>query len=69
MLTIARRLDEQLRENNLGAVQCFEELRAAAAGRFADAMQQIERSLDRLDFDAARTHLRALEAELPPEAA
>jgi len=64
VLPIARRLDEQLRENNLAAVKCFEELRDAAGTRFAVPLQRLEQSLDRLDFEAAREHLRELEAQL-----
>jgi HPt (histidine-containing phosphotransfer) domain-containing protein len=60
VLPIAKQLDEQLRENNLAAVKCFEELRAAAGARYAEPMQRLEQSLDRLDFEAARRHLAAV---------
>lgn len=69
LLPIAKRLNEQLRENNLGAVKCFEELRAAAGTRFGETMQRIEQSLDRLDFDTARRHLADVESQLGPEEA
>ncbi len=64
LLPIARRLDEQLMQNNLAAVGSFEELRALAGTRFDEGMRQLEQSLDRLDFDAARAHLRAIEPQL-----
>jgi PAS domain S-box-containing protein len=67
LLPIARRLDDQLRENNLGAVSCFEELKSAAGARFNGQMKGLEQSLDRLDFDAAREHLREIEAQLVTE--
>jgi PAS domain S-box-containing protein len=67
LLPIARRLDEHLRENNLGAVRCFEELKSAAGARFNGQMKGLEQSLDRLDFDAAREHLREIEAQLVTE--
>jgi len=61
---IARRLDEHLKENNLAAVAAFEELKSAAGARFVEPMAKIEASLDRLDFDAARSVLKTIEAEL-----
>jgi two-component system sensor histidine kinase/response regulator len=67
LLPIARRLDEQLLQNNLAAVGSFEELKALAGAQFGERMQQLEQSLDRLDFDAARAHLREIEARLAGE--
>ena len=64
LLTIAKKLGEQLKGNNLEAMTSFDELKAAVGGGYAASMQAIEASLDRLDFDAARTHLEALEAQL-----
>jgi two-component system sensor histidine kinase/response regulator len=64
LLEIAKKLSEQLEGNNLEAMTSFEELKSAVGSHFAASMQAIEESLDRLDFDAARTHLGALEAEL-----
>jgi CheY-like chemotaxis protein/HPt (histidine-containing phosphotransfer) domain-containing protein len=69
LLPIARRLDEQLRTNNFAAVECFEELRAAAGPHFGEAMRRLEQTLDRLDFDAARAHLREVESQLVAEEA
>jgi two-component system, sensor histidine kinase and response regulator len=60
-LEIARKLDAHLAENNLEAVRSFEELKTAAAGRYE--LRELETSLDALDFDAARAHLRKLEAQ------
>lgn len=59
LLPIARRLEQQLRENNLGAVESFHELKTAAGPWFLQPMLAVESSLDRLDFDAARAHLRS----------
>jgi HPt (histidine-containing phosphotransfer) domain-containing protein len=67
LLPIAKRLDEHLRQNNLSAMSCFEELKAAAGPRFREPMHQLELSLDRLDFDAARTHLESIERAIGPE--
>jgi two-component system sensor histidine kinase/response regulator len=64
LLEIARKLGEQLQGNNLEAMTSFEELKSAVGSQYAVSMHAIEESLDRLDFDAARTHLGALEAEL-----
>ena len=64
LLPIARRLREHLEANNLAAMQCFEELRALAGRRWPGPMQQLEASLDRLDFAAAREHLDAISAHL-----
>jgi HPt (histidine-containing phosphotransfer) domain-containing protein len=69
LLPIAKRLDEHLRQNNLSAMSCFEELKAAAGPRFREPMHQLELSLDRLDFDAARAHLEAIEHAIGPEEA
>jgi len=67
LLPIAKRLDEHLRQNNLSAMSCFEELKAAAGPRFREPMHQLELSLDRLDFDAARAHLQSIERAIGPE--
>ncbi len=67
LLPIAKQLDEQLRQNNLAAMTSFEELKSAAGSRFREPMQQLEQSLDRLDFDAARVHLEAIQSQLGPE--
>jgi two-component system sensor histidine kinase/response regulator len=67
LLPIARRLDEQLTQNNLAAVGSFEELKALAGSQFSDRIQQLEQSLDKLDFDAARAHLREIEAQIAGE--
>jgi hypothetical protein len=63
-LPIAERLHEHLAQNNLAAVSCFEELKSVAGARFREPMHQIELSLDRLDFDAARSILKTIEEEL-----
>jgi PAS domain S-box-containing protein len=69
LLPIAKRLDEHLRQNNLSAMSCFEELKAAAGPRFREPMHQLELSLDRLDFDAARKYLESIERAIGPEEA
>ena len=65
---IARQMDEHLRQNNLAAMSCFEELKAMAGPRFHEPMLELQQSLDRLDFDAARVHLQAIESQLAEEA-
>jgi two-component system sensor histidine kinase/response regulator len=62
MLPIAKKLDERLSENNLDAAAVFEELKRAAGSRHD--LRALEQSLDALDFEAARAHLKRLEAEL-----
>ena len=69
VLHIARQMREHLRENNLAAMSCFDELKSLANGRFSGPMQQLEQSLDRLDFEAARTHLASIETALAAEEA
>jgi len=69
LLPITKRLEEHLRQNNLAAMSCFEELKAVAGSRFRESMIKLEQSLDRLDFDAARVHLESIEAELGNEVA
>jgi HPt (histidine-containing phosphotransfer) domain-containing protein len=64
ILPIAKRLAEHLRQNNLAAMSCFEELKAVAGSRFGEPMVKLEQSLDRLDFDAARVHLESIETQL-----
>jgi CheY-like chemotaxis protein/HPt (histidine-containing phosphotransfer) domain-containing protein len=64
MLTIAKRMSKHLEENNLAAVTCFEELKLLAGAKLQQPMLQLEESLDRLDFDAARSHLAAIEAKV-----
>jgi len=67
ILPIARKMDEHLRANNLAAVACFDELKSLAGSRFGEPMRQLEASLDRLDFEEARTHLRDIESQLARE--
>jgi len=69
LLPITKRLGEHLRSNNLGAMTCFEELKAASGARFHEPLSKLEQSLDRLDFDAARVHLESIETELGSEEA
>ncbi len=64
-LEIAKRMDDHLKDNNLAAVACFDELKSLVGPNFNAPMQQLEASLDKLDFDAARAHLAAITAELP----
>ncbi len=67
LLPITKQLEEQLKQNNLAAMSSFEELKTAAGPLFREPMQQLEQSLDRLDFDAARLHLEAIRSQLLPE--
>lgn len=64
LVPIAKRMEEHLRENNLAAMTCFEELKSLAGPQLRDAMRELERSLDRLDFDAARAQLAEIEGRL-----
>jgi two-component system sensor histidine kinase/response regulator len=64
LTAVTRRLREQLDANNLGAMESFEELKNLAGGRWAEPLEALEASLDRLDFAAARTQLRTIETEL-----
>jgi CheY-like chemotaxis protein len=64
LIPIARRLDEQLARNNLAAVSAFEELKSAAGAHLREPMLQLELSLDRLDFESARAHLRHIERQI-----
>jgi len=64
---IVRKMDEHLRANNLAAVACFDELKSLGAGRFGEPMRQLQASLDRLDFETARTHLHAIETQIAAE--
>jgi two-component system sensor histidine kinase/response regulator len=67
LLPIARKMREHLEHNNLAAMGCFEELRTLAGTRFAEPMQHLEESLDRLDFETARAHLGVIESHLGAE--
>jgi two-component system sensor histidine kinase/response regulator len=67
LLPIARKMREHLEHNNLAAMGCFEELRTLAGTRFAEPMQHLEESLDRLDFETARVHLGVIESHLGAE--
>ena len=69
LLPIAKKMNEHLLANNLAAIVCFDELKSAAGDRFREPIQQLEASLDRLDFESARGHLRVLEAQLAAEEA
>jgi len=69
ILPITKQLGEHLRQNNLAAMSCFEELKSAAGARFREPMQKLEQSLDRLDFDSARVHLESIETEIGSEPA
>jgi signal transduction histidine kinase/CheY-like chemotaxis protein/HPt (histidine-containing phosphotransfer) domain-containing protein len=64
LIPIAKRMSEHLRENNLAAMTCFEELKSLAGPTLREAMRALEASLDRLDFDAARAQLAEIEARL-----
>jgi len=59
-LEIARKLDDHLKANNLAAVSIFAELKNAAGTQFQQPLEQLEASLDQLDFDRARAHLRTI---------
>jgi len=64
LLPITSRLREHLDSNNLAAMECFEELKALAGTQWPEPILQLEASLDRLDFAAARTHLEAITARI-----
>jgi hypothetical protein len=57
-------LAQLLPQNNLGALEAFGELKKLVGTR--DTMTSLEDALDRLDFQSAIPHLRALEQELTP---
>jgi HPt (histidine-containing phosphotransfer) domain-containing protein len=67
LLQIAKQMHEHLRDNNLAAVTCFEEMKSLVGARYNGAMKALEASLDRLDFEAARAHLAEIESQLPRE--
>jgi two-component system, sensor histidine kinase and response regulator len=62
LLPIAKKMREHLEANNLAAVDCFAELKAAAGEKYAAALRMLEESLEQLDFAAARRHLDEIEA-------
>lgn len=49
-----------LEANNLAAVDCFADLKAAVGN--SEPLRMLEESLDRLDFAAARRYLDQIEA-------
>jgi hypothetical protein len=53
---------EHLEANNLAAVECFADLKAAVGNTHAEPLRMLEESLDRLDFEAARRYLDQIEA-------
>jgi signal transduction histidine kinase/CheY-like chemotaxis protein len=67
LLPIARRMRAHLDANNLAAMEVFDELKTAAAGRWPEPLRALESSLDRLDFGAASTHLATIESQLARE--
>ena len=67
LVPIARKMREHLQQHNLDAMSTFEELKSLAGARWPEPLQQLEASLDRLDFAAACAHLDAIEAQLGPE--
>jgi two-component system sensor histidine kinase/response regulator len=56
------RLAQLLPQNNLGALECFQELKKLVGS--TGAVESLEDALDRLDFRAAIPHLKSLELEL-----
>jgi hypothetical protein len=61
------KMREHLRQHNLDAMSCFEELKQLAGSRWPEPLRELEASLDRLDFAAAAVHLDAIEAQLAEE--
>ena len=59
---LIEQLARLLPQNNLGALECFQQLKKLVGGR--PEMASLEDALDRLDFQAAIPHLRSLEREL-----
>jgi two-component system sensor histidine kinase/response regulator len=59
-LNIARKMREHLEANNLAAVDCFADLKAAVGN--SEPLRMLEESLERLDFAAARRYLDQIEA-------
>ncbi len=68
VVALARQLDAFLATNNLEATNCFEQLRAALPGGDDEALGELARSLDQLDFNAARAALRSIEGLLDTRA-
>ena len=60
LLPIAQKMREHLDANNLAAVDCFADLKAAIGS--SEPLRMLEESLDRLDFAAARRYLDQIEA-------
>jgi len=69
LLPIAKRMRDHLDANNLAAMECFEELKSLAGTRWPEPMRELEASLDRLDFAAARAHLDAISSHLTEDRA
>ncbi len=61
-LPLLRKLATLLPQNNLGAIDCFQELKRLVGAR--PAVAAIEDALDRLDFAGAIPHLESLESEI-----
>jgi signal transduction histidine kinase/DNA-binding response OmpR family regulator/HPt (histidine-containing phosphotransfer) domain-containing protein len=59
-IPIAKKMREHLEANNLAAVDCFSDLKAAVGN--SEPLRLLEESLDRLDFESARRYLDLLEA-------
>ncbi|HEV8432938.1 MAG TPA: response regulator [Thermoanaerobaculia bacterium] len=62
LLPITKKMREHLEANNLAAVECFADLKAAVGNTHAEPLRMLEESLDRLDFEAARRYLDQIEA-------
>ena len=61
-LPLLRKLATLLPQNNLGALDCFQELKRVVGAR--GSVDAIEDALDRLDFAGAIPHLERLESEI-----
>ena len=61
-MPLVRKLADLLPQNNLGAMDCFQELKRVVGDR--PSVSALEDALDRLDFQAAIPHLETLKGEL-----
>ena len=57
-------MDALLHANDLSALECYRELTMELGGKVLPSVQQLGASVEQLDFDAARAHLKTVEAEL-----
>jgi CheY-like chemotaxis protein len=63
-VSVAHRLEELLRANDLSATDCYRELKALIGQAPPPSLLELGRAVEQLDFETARTQLRKVEAEL-----